>query len=425
MIDRGVPRGAWRAALLLTIGYTAYYFCRTNFSVGRPAQVAELGEDGAILLGRIATLGIVAGIAGKFLAGRVVRLFGGRGAFLLGMLGSALATIGMAFSSGLGAFGALWCFNRLLQTLGWPATVKIVGGWFPPSAYGRAMGIVSLSWLFGDALARAGQAQLLTLGWGWRPLFLASAAGLGTVLLLCLLFLQESRSAQPPQGLPAGERTEVRGTLPKGFFAVAAGALAFTLVNVTLSEWLPLYFSKRGLSEAGAALASGLFPTAGGVSAFTFGWLSDRTDARGRLRLLVGSLVLAAATLAGFLLPLPPLLLVGLAGLATGGPYAWAVGAAALDLGPQEKAATLNGYLDGTGYLGALLAGEAIARLARSLGWNGAFAACGIVCLLCAAIAGIALGRKTNASPKIERHGTDSGAESLHTQLHDTIDHEL
>lgn len=367
--------------------------------MGRPLQVAELGENGAILLGRVATIGVVAGIIGKFLAGRMVAQFGARTAFLVGMVGTAMATVGMALLPGLGVFGALWCVNRLIQTLGWPSTVRLVGGWFPASAHGRAMGIVSLSWLFGDALARAGQAQLLALGWGWRPLFLASAAGVGLIFLLCLLFLREQPATQTTETAVVEEVAvapvpTATGPLPRAFYSVAAGAFAFTLVNVTLSEWLPLYFSQRGLSQGGAALASGLYPAMGGVSAVAFGYLGDRTNAQGRLWLLVGGLVITALTLAGFLLPLSPLLLVGLAGLATGGPYAWAVGAAALDLGPKEKAASLNGYLDGTGYLGALLAGEAIARLALKLGWNGAFAACALVCLLCAVV-GAVLARPT------------------------------
>jgi cyanate permease len=259
----------------------------------------------------------------------------------------------------------------------------VVPGKRPRARYGYRLALV----VFGDALSRAGQAQLLSQGLGWRTLFLASATGLGMALLLCLLFLREQTPTPIAEASDEPPKPEVAGTpLPPAFYGIAAGALAFTLVNVTLSEWLPLYFSKNGLSDGAAALASGLFPAMGGVSALTFGYLGDRTDTRGRQRLLVGGLLLTALTLGGFLLPLSPLLLVGLAGLVTGGPYAWAVGAAALDLGPKERAAALNGYLDGTGYLGALLAGEAIARLALKLGWNGAFAACALICLLCAAI---------------------------------------
>jgi sugar phosphate permease len=89
--------------------------------------------------------------------------------------------------------------------------------------------------------------------------------------------------------------------------------------------------------------------------------------------------------MAGFLLARTPELaygLVALSGLVAGGPYAYTVGAAALDLVEPKQAASVNGIIDGMGYLGAILAGEAVAHLAVLLGWNGAFAALAVVCVL-------------------------------------------
>ena len=394
--SKRVPHQGLRAALLLTLGYTAYYFCRTNFSVGRPSQVAELvaqgwsASDATVALGRIATVGVMIGIGGKFLAGSVVQKIGARGAFLLGMLGSILATVAFGMSRGALAFGACWAANRLVQTLGWPSAVRLIGGWFPSNRHGRVLGLVSLSWLFGDAHSRAGQARLLALGWGWRPLFFASAGGLALVGLLCLLFLRNASSG-PEEETKREEAPAPREIFRTPAFAlVCVGAFAFTLVNVTLSEWLPLYFVRAGLTEGGAALASGLFPLGGGVGAVAFGVLSDRVSASEKRKLLIVGLILAALTLGGFLLAPGAALaggLVFLCGLVTGGPYAYAVGAAALDLGEKKYAATLNGAIDGVGYLGAILAGEAMARLAGALGWNGALAALSLVCLLGAGVA--------------------------------------
>lgn len=390
-----------RAAILLTLGYTAYYFCRTNFSVGRPSQVAELvgqgwsQESATIVLGRIATVGVIFGICGKFLVGSVVGKIGARKAFLLGLLGAALATAAFGLSRGVWAFGACWAANRLVQTLGWPSAVRLIGGWFPAGKHGRVLGFVSLSWLFGDALARAGQARLLALNWDWRGVFFASAGALAIVAVLCLLGLREAPSTPSEttklDEIPAPEPSSPREIFKTpAFVLVCVAAFSLTLVNVTLSEWLPLYFVRAGMAPGSAALASGLFPLGGGVGAVTFGFLSDRVEAGGRQRLLIGGLLLAALCLGGFLLAPGATLaggLVFLAGLATGGPYAYAVGAAALDLGDRKHAATLNGVIDGIGYLGAILAGEAMARLAGALGWNGALSALALVCLLGAGVA--------------------------------------
>ncbi len=384
-------RPAWRMALLLILGYMAYYFCRTNFSVGRPSQLSELAQQGipteaaTVVLGRIATLGVVAGICGKFLAGRVVHKLGGVRAFVLGGLCAALATIAFGLARGIPVFAVCWIANRAFQTVGWPATVRIIGSWFTAGSYGKAMGIVSLSWLFGDALSRAAQARLLASGWDWRGVYFASAGGLLGIILLSAFFLRErpietKATVKPHEPIPVRELFK----LP-AFLCVCVGAFGFTLVNVTLSEWLPVYFTGIGLSQGAAALASGLYPLTGGVSAVAFGVWGDRVGSQGRLRLLLAGLLLTALIMASFLLARTPLIafvLVALSGLVAGGPYAYTVGAAALDLVEPKQAASVNGVIDGMGYLGAILAGEAVARLAVALGWNGAFAALAGVCLL-------------------------------------------
>jgi sugar phosphate permease len=388
--------------LLLILGYTAYYFCRTNFSVGRPSQLDELAQQGitpataTVVLGRVATFGVLAGICGKFLAGRVVQKLGGTRAFLLGGLGAALATIAFGLSHSLPLFGLFWVVNRIFQTVGWPSAVRIVGSWFTAGNYGKAMGIISLSWLFGDAAARAVQGRLLASGESWHGVYLASAGVLLVVMLLCAFLLRERpeeklATASPKQLLPFRELLR-----RPGFLCVCVAAFGFTLVNVTLSEWLPVYFTGIGLSQGRAALASGLFPLMGGISAVVFGIVGDRAGSHGRQRLLLAGLLLTALGMAGFLLARTPesaFLLVAFSGLATGGPYAYTVGAAALDLVEPQQAASVNGIIDGVGYLGAILAGEAVARLAVTLGWNGAFAALALVCLLACAFSAVLLRR--------------------------------
>ncbi|MCX6365935.1 MAG: MFS transporter [Armatimonadetes bacterium] len=348
-------RLAWRAALLLILGYMAYYFCRTNFSVGRPSQLLELAQGGVshevatVALGRVATFGVIAGICGKLLAGRVVAKLGGVGAFVLGGLGAALATVAFGFSNSIPLFGVCWGANRIFQAVGWPAAVRIVGSWFPAGSYGKAMGIVSLAWLFGDALSRA---------------------------------IPKTHEPVPLRQLFARP----------AFLGVCVGAFGFTLVNVTLSEWLPVYFTGIGLSQGSAALASGLYPLMGGVSAVAFGAWGDRIGGHGRQKLLLIGLLLTALSMAGFLLAKTPTIafvLVAFSGLVAGGPYAYTVGAAALDLVESKQAASVNGIIDGVGYLGAILAGEALARLAVALGWNGAFAALAGVCLLASTLCAI------------------------------------
>ena len=115
-------------------------------------------ETGAaqLAIGAIASYGVLAYAIGKFLSGGLADRFGGKRNFLFGMGGSILFTLVFASSGALPVFTLAWMGNRLVQSLGWAGAVKIVSRWFSHRRYGAVMGIMSLSFLFGDA----GQSRL-------------------------------------------------------------------------------------------------------------------------------------------------------------------------------------------------------------------------------------------------------------------------
>jgi sugar phosphate permease len=70
------------------------------------------------------------------------------------------------------------------------------------------------------------------------------------------------------------------------------------------------------------------------------------------------------------------------------GPYSYLAGAIALDFGGKRGSATAAGIIDGVGYLGGVLAGDAFARATVRYGWQGAFL---ILAVISAASAVVAL----------------------------------
>ena len=369
---------------MLILGYAGFYFCRADFSVSKPLIVEELSRGGGlskeaakIALGTVASWATLAYAGGKFVAGALSDRWGGRTSFLIGMAGAILATIAFALSGTLPLFTLAWIGNRLVQSLGWPGAVRVSGGWFPKSAYGTALGALSLSYLFGDAAARAAHGALLDAGVSWRGLFYFSAAVLGALLVVNGFLLKE-RPPTPPE-LTGGAREAGLADLLRspGFWCVCALSLCFTLVRETFNEWSPTYFVEFArLSAAEAARKSALFPLWGGVAVVVFGLLSDRVGKGGRATLLLLALPVASALLAALgLLPPSALtpMLVGLCGFFLIGPYSYLAGALALDFGGRKTGATASGLIDGFGYLAGVLAGESMARLSVSYGWRGAF----------------------------------------------------
>ena len=401
MSDRQLRR--WQRATLATlvVGYAGYYFCRSNFSVALPLIADELGEHGMDAasarraLGDVASLGVLAYALGKFASGLVAERLGGRRTFLAGMGLSALCTLGFAASGALPLFTLAWLANRLVQSLGWVGMVKMASRWFHASAYGTAMGVISLSFLFGDALARTAMGALLTRGAGWRELFVVAASVLLAILAASVWLLRESpgeRGAIEPEdergaGFATGDRGGAGSSAPllrrlladRGFRLVCGISLGLTLLRETFNTWTPTYFVDAvGLAPGQAAAASAVFPFLGGISVLLTGWLSDRAGARGTL--LVGGIALASAALGLLALvettaPWLAIALVGVTGFFLIGPYSLLAGAISLDFGGKRASAAAAGVIDGVGYLGAVLAGGGVAGLAGRFGWSGAFAA--------------------------------------------------
>jgi OPA family glycerol-3-phosphate transporter-like MFS transporter len=394
-------------ALLMT-GYAGFYICRSNFSVTLPLIVQDLAARGIpadqarIRLGQIVSLGVLAYALGKFFLGGLADFWGGKRQFLAAMGGAVLFTL-LAAGSGLQVFAVAWIANRLVQSAGWAGMVKITSRWFSYAAYGTAMGAISLSYLFGDAVGRQFMGVLIAHGLGWRGVFVVSAGSLFVLFLANLLLLKESSAeiGEPetkasPDNLFAGradsrrKRSLIEHLRPffrsPAFWTVCMLSLGTTFVRETFNTWTPTYFYEMvGLNTAKAAQFSALFPLFGGASVILVGYLSDRLGRGGRA--IITFLGLLVATLALFSLAslrpgAPrnlPVALVAVVGFAVIGPYSYLAGAMALDFGGKQAAATSSGIIDGVGYMGGVLSGDAVARLSLAAGWQGAFVVLGVV----------------------------------------------
>ena len=395
---------------LMVIGYSGYYLCRSNFSVALPMIIQELGARGVpadmakIRLGFVASLGVLAYAIGKFVSGGLSDFLGGRRTFLGGMAGSVLFTVLFALSGGIPLFTLAWIGNRLVQSLGWVGMVKISSRWFSFSSYGTVMGIVSLSFLFGDAAARQFLAVLIDHGFGWRGIFFTAAGVLVSLLIVNALLLRDTPGeigeAEPqanPQNLFASRDDDsapmsVRSLLlpllrSKVFLLVCLLSVGLTLVRETFNLWTPTYFAQSvGLSNADAAQKSALFPLFGGVSVLLAGYLSDRLGKGARAAIILFGLLLAGLTLlvlgygdfGGS--KIWPVWLTALVAFLMIGPYSYLAGAISLDFGGKRGSATVSGIIDGCGYLGGVLAGDSMARISVAYGWRGAFVVLAAVC---------------------------------------------
>jgi sugar phosphate permease len=83
-----------------------------------------------------------------------------------------------------------------------------------------------------------------------------------------------------------------------------------------------------------------------------------------------------------------PLFAIGAIALCLLGPYSYLGGALALDFGGKQAGAMSSGIIDGIGYLGAVVAGDSMARISVAYGWRGVFGTLAAVSVLVAVAAG-------------------------------------
>jgi len=422
---------------LLVAGYTGYYVCRSNLSVVAPQLLSEFGSAGLdkSALGLVSSAGVLAYAGGKAVTGVAGDLLGGRRLFLAGMIGSIAATLAFGAAGSVTAFVVWWTINRFIQSMGWGAVVKVAAHWYEPAHYGRVMAVLSLSFLFGDALGRLWLGSLVAHGAGWRAVFVAAAATLAAIACACAIAVRESPRdlglPEPPvsdRNLFAAAGAESRASsvvdvlMPylrsTAFWLVCLVSLGLTLVRETFNAWTPTYLVEvYGLAQGDAATKSSLFPFVGGISVLCLGAISDRARAN-RLTLAIPFLAAGAVVLVaigtGVASHSEPLGLALLAAIAfcVIGPYSLLAGAIAVELGGRRGSATAAGLIDSAGYLGAVASGVLIGTLAQQRGWPAAFRLLsGVTALSAVACAGCWLERyaASQRGPVDERRPEHAG----------------
>jgi OPA family glycerol-3-phosphate transporter-like MFS transporter len=397
---------------VLFAGYASLYFCRADLSVATPLLVEELGarglsqQDALWWIGTFTSIGTFGYALGKLFLGGLGDYWGGRINFLIGLAGATLFTVLFALTGLIPIFTLAWFANRLTQSLSWAGLIKVASKWFNFSSYGSVLGILSVSFLVGDATARQMMGSLIHHGYGWRALFYFAAAVSAVCLGVSFLFLRESRTdlgfaeAQPnPLNLysqsqkPPASVSELLRPLFRSpaFQLVCLLSFALTIVRETFNNWTPEYLHAHlGFSAGDAGSMSAVFPGVGAVSVLITGWLSDRLGVNGRALLMFIGLTAATVVLIGLMsIPassgtrLSPLLAIGAVAFCLLG------GAFALDFGGKQGSAVASGMIDGIGYIGGILAGTSVTQISGAYGWQGVFVALAVVTALAALASGV------------------------------------
>ncbi|HTL18613.1 MAG TPA: MFS transporter, partial [Patescibacteria group bacterium] len=374
--------GTWVAA------YIGVYLCRKNMSVAVPILQQTWGLNKEEV-GTINSVSTIAYAFGKFFFGPITDRLGGRTALLSSMSLVALFGALGAFAPGLSCLVVLYSANRLFGSASWGATLKLVPEWFGPARLAFACGLLSLSFVFGGALATSFGGLIAGLTHDSWP------AVLGVPSLVLLLLAGLCWWIVPaPTGTP--EAKKARAQLPtysisrtlalfgeRKFLVVIALSFTLTLLRETFNFWTVDFIRTEGgadVSNKIAAYLSTPFDLCGAVGIVLMGWIFGRLQPAGRQRLLV--VILGSLTL--LLAMLPQLFHFGLWVLAAGvgvigflvyGPYSLLGGVLSVEVRGKEFAATVSGLVDGMGYFAGIMSGTMFGKILMHGGYRLGFQA--------------------------------------------------
>ena len=392
---------------MLVAGYMGVYLCRANFSVAIPLLQSDLGvtrQD----IGNVASVSTLAYALGKFAFGPLIDRFGGRICFLLSLIGVAFFGSLGGLVTGLAALSWVYSANRLTGSAAWGGMVKLVPEWFERKQLPLAMAFLSLSFVFGGALAKifAGEVAERS-GNSWRAVMAVPSVVLLVMVVILWFVLPRSRgraaqigaSADPQVDGPVPSRAwdRIRHVLAvRQMWIVLALSFGLTLFRETFNTWTVDFIKTEGGDDVSAKVAAWLstpYDLMGAVGIVTLGWAFGRLSGRARSFLLVAILSLLALLLWN----LPNFfrhglwlvaVSVGLIGFLSYGPYSLLAGILAVEIRGPAYVATVAGFVDGFGYVASILAGRQFGQIVDFGGYRlgfhvlaGLAAACAVLCL--------------------------------------------
>ncbi|KAF4352259.1 hypothetical protein F8388_003656 [Cannabis sativa] len=399
------------------------------------------GPEGTQRLGELDLAFLLSYSIGMYFAGHVgdridLRLF-----LVFGMMGSGIMTI----IFGLGywfSIHVLWFYVSvqivcgIIQSIGWPCVVAVVGNWFGKSKRGLIMGVWNSHTSVGNIIGSVVASGVLEFGWGWSFLVPGMLVVLVGVLVFMFLVVSPDDLGFEPLGKEiemSVEEGNVENSVEKvesekagllhqtensdslvtensdtlqaentdslaaiGFLeawklpgvAPFAFCLFFSkLVAYTFLYWLPFYIRHTAIagvhsSHKTAGILSTIFDIGGVCGGILAGLISDVIEARALTSivfLLLSIPALVFYRVYGGVSMIANICLMFLSGLLVNGPYALITTAVAADLGTQtmiggnsRALATVTAIIDGTGSVGAAL-GPLLAGYISTKGWNNVF----------------------------------------------------
>jgi ACS family hexuronate transporter-like MFS transporter len=352
------------------------------------------------------------------LTGWVVDRIGVRVGFAVAVVLWSLACMGHALAQGVRSFVLVRFFLGAAEAANFPAGIRAVGEWFPPSERSGATGTFAAGGSLGAIIAPPAIAFLI-IHFGWQAVFVVT----GAVSLLWLIpWLWLYRDPERHPRLAPAELAHIRqGQAPgaaaavdeakakwrdilkrRDFWGLFLGRFLTDPVWYFYAFWLPKYLSTvRGFDLTQIAMfawvpffAAGIFSALGGFLPTLFIKRGMSVLAARKLAMCISAAVMPVALLAIWT-PNPYLAILFIT-VATSGHNSWAASLLTLptDLFPKHLVASAYGLTGAAGTLGGILMSWFTGRMLDAQGYTPVLCLLGSLHVLAAVVVLIMVRRK-------------------------------
>lgn len=375
-----VPAGAWRALLLVTVGFGINFWAWALLSPLGPIYVERgLSADASLIV----AIPVVVGSLGRIVMGALTDRFGGH---LMFPLVSVLTVIPVLFLGFVGqyTYPTLLVGGFFLGIAGTTFAIGVpyVNSWFPPAKRGMATGLYGVG-MGGTAISAFTTVPLLT-GIGDVAPFVATAAALIAFAVVGRLFMRPAPTWQPARRSIVAQSAAVMRLAVTWqacyLYALSFGGyVAFSVFLPTmLQNWYGLETADASFRMAGFVIVAVIMRPLGGT-------LSDSLGAS-RALLVSYTAVAAAALVLKFQPALMPLGTIAFIVMAAGlGLGSGAVFALVAQTSEPSVVGSVTGFVGAAGGLGGFVPPLVMAAIHAS---SGSYSL-GIVLLLLATLGAV------------------------------------
>lgn len=362
---------------IITFCYGLGYVCRLALNVVKK-PLMDAGVFTPEEMGIIGSTMLYGYAMGKFTNGFLADHAHVGRFFAVGLFLSAVANLGMGFSSLVWLSAALWLLNGWFQGFGAPSSVVSLAGWYSNSERGRFYGVWSTAHSIGEGLTYLGIAYLvaaapkgLGLSWQWG-FWIPAIISIGAAYLLYRYLPDRPRTLGLPSiadwkndhGIATSVaqvsiwKTQLKVLTIPSIWILAFASSSMYVTRYAINSWGNVYLQEiRGFDLFDANLFIFFNTVAGIVGCVVFGLVSDKwfSSRRPPANLIFGVLELAPLFVI-FFGPRDPLILaiaLIIYGFGLSGILASLGGLFAIDIAPKKVAGAAMGFIGVFSYVGA------------------------------------------------------------------------